>query len=126
VRKDEPSTFARFNPAEASESALEDEIELLKNLLLEHDRSLFDKLSGGEKPSFAEKRRRSRIIRQLNRTRRQLYRLKTVDVRQPSKKITFRIAEEDYSRLQALAQQEGLSLSAYIRKQLFPDQRKAN
>ena len=117
----EPNSFARFNPAEASESAIEEEIELLKNLLLEHDRSLYAKLSGGEKPSLEEKRTRSRIIRQLNRTRRQLYRLKTGDARQPRRKITFRIDEENYARLQTLAQQDGLSLSAYIRKQLFPD-----
>ena len=117
----EPHSSATFNPAEASESALEEQIELLKNLLLEHDRSLSDRLSGGEKPSLEEKRTRSQIIRQLNRNRRQLYRLKTGDVRQPRKRITFRIGEEDYARLQVLAQQEGLSLSAYIRKQLFPD-----
>ena len=107
--------------SEAFETALEEEIEHLKNLLLEHDRSLSNRLSETEKPSLEEKKARSRIIRQLNRTRRQLYRLRTGIARQPTKKITFRIDEEDYAYLRDLAQQEGLSISAYIRKQLFPD-----
>lgn len=105
----------------ATEATLEQEIEYLKDLLLEHDRSLSPKLSRGEKPSLEEKRARSRITRQLNRIRRQLYRLKTGTERQPTRRITFRVNEEDYAHLQTLAQQEGLSLSAYIRKHLFPD-----
>jgi hypothetical protein len=117
----EPNSFAKSNTAEPFEAALEEEIENLKSLLLEHDRFLSYKLSSEKKPSLEEKRARSRIIRQLNRTRRQLYRLKTGTERQPMKRITFRIDEEDYTHLQTLAQQEGMSLSAYIRKQLFPD-----
>jgi hypothetical protein len=111
----------RAAETEASEAALEEEIEHYKELLLEHDRSLSRKLSEGEKPSLEEKRTRSRILRQLNRTRRQLYRLRTGTVPQPTKRITFRLTLEDYTRLQTLAELEGLSLSAYIRKQLFPD-----
>ena len=117
----EPNSFAKSNTAETVEVALEEEIENLKSSLLEHDRLLSHKLSREEKPSLEEKRARSRIIRQLNRTRRQLYRLKTGTERQPMKRITIRISEEDYAHLQTLAQQEGVSLSAYIRKQLFPD-----
>ena len=117
----EPNRFSKSNTSEASELALEEEIELLKSLLLEHDRSLSHRLSGGGKPSIEEKRARSRIIRQLNRTRRQLYRSKAGITGQPTKRVSFRLNEKEYAQLQTLAQQEGLSLSAYIRKQLFPD-----
>jgi hypothetical protein len=110
----EPNSLARSKKGAVSEVALEEEIEHLKNLLLDHDRSLSHKLSRGEKPTLEEKRARSRIIRQLNRTRRQLYRIRT-------KRITFRVDQGDYAHLQTLAEQEGLSLSAYIRKQLFQD-----
>ena len=113
--------LARSDTSGAFEAALEEEIDHLKNLLLEHDRSLSQRLSATEKPSLEERKARSRIIRQLNRTRRQLYRLRTGIERQPTKKISFRIDEEDYAHLRALAQQEGLSLSAYIRKRLFPE-----
>jgi hypothetical protein len=116
-----PNIFAKSNKNGLSESALEEEIEHLKDLLLDHDRSLSHKLSRGEKPSLEEKRARSRIIRQLNRTRRQLYRLVAGIERQPAKRVTFRLNDEDYANLQNLAQEEGMSLSAYIRKQLFPD-----
>ncbi len=117
----EPNSFAGSNTAETSESALEEKIEHLKDLLLGHDRSLSHQLSRGKKPSLEEKRARSQIIRQLNRLRRQLYRLRTGTERQPTKRITFRLNDEDYAHLQTLAQQEGVSLSGYIRKQLFPD-----
>ena len=117
----ELNRFFKSNTSEASESALEETIEHFKTLLLELDRSLSHRLSRGGKPSIEEKRARSRIIRQLNRTRRQLYRLKAGIARQPTRRISFRLNEEDYAQLQTLAQQAGLSLSAYIRKQLFPD-----
>ena len=105
----------------ASEAALEREIEHYKELLLEHDRSLSHRLSKGEKTSLEDKRARSRIVRHLNRTRRQLYRLKKGTVPQPTKSITVRVTQDDYARLQTFAELEGLSLSAYIRKQLLPD-----
>jgi hypothetical protein len=117
----EPNSLARSKKGAVSEVALEEEIEHLKNLLLDHDRSLSHKLSRGEKPTLEEKRARSRIIRQLNRTRRQLYRIRTGTEKQPTKRITFRVDQGDYAHLQTLAEQEGLSLSAYIRKQLFQD-----
>lgn len=117
----EEKLLAMAESVETSEAALEEDIEHLKNLLLEHDRSLSQKISKGKKPSLEEKRARSRIIRQLNRSRRQLYRLKTGIEQKPTRKISFRVGEEDYAHLQTLAEQEGVSLSAYIRKQLFPD-----
>ncbi len=114
--------MSRFaTTASASETALQQDLEDLKNLLLEHDRSLSHKLSRGEKLSLSEKKARSRIIRQLNRTRRKLYRLKSGAEQPPTRRITFRVNEDDHAHLQTLAQEEGLSLSAYIRKQLFPD-----
>ena len=106
-----------------SEAALEQDLEDLKDLLLEYDRSLNHKLSRGEKLSPDDKRARSRIVRRLNRTRRQLYRLRKGTVQQPIKRITFRVTQEEYSHLQIIAQQEGLSLSAYIKTQLFPEKR---
>lgn len=119
----EEHRYAMAEMVATSEAALEEDIEHLKDLLLEHDRSLSQKISKGKKPSLEEKRARSRIIRQLNRTRRQLYRLKTGTEQKPTRKISFRVEEEDYAHLQTLAEQEGLSVSAYIRKQLFPDRR---
>jgi len=119
--KGEANSFAKPKMAEASEASLEEEIEQLKDLLFEHDRSISDKVSRGGKPSLEEKRARSRIIRQLNQTRRQLYRLVAGIERQPAKRVTFSLDAEEYAHLQTIAQQEGLSLSAYIRKQLFPD-----
>lgn len=102
-----------------SETFLEQEIEHLKDDLREHDRSLYETLSRGEQPSLAEKRTRSRILRQLNRTRRRLYRLRTGTRREPKRRITARVSESEYLHLQSLAEQEALSLSAYIRKQLL-------
>jgi hypothetical protein len=121
MMEDEVSRVATATKVSATEVTLEQDVEYLKNLLLEHDRSLAEKLSRGEKPSLEEKKARSRIIRQLNRIRRQLYRLKTGTELQPTRRISFRVHEEDFAHLQALAQEEGLSISAYIRKQLFPE-----
>ncbi|MFP3869534.1 MAG: plasmid mobilization protein [Syntrophobacteria bacterium] len=104
-----------------AEAVLELDIERFKNLLLEHDRSLSHRLSRGETPSLEEKKRRSRILRQLNRTRRELFRLRKGTLREATKRVTFRVSETDYNHLQTLAQQEGLSVSGYIRRQLFPD-----
>ena len=117
----EESRSEKATETGGSEAALEQKLEHYKELLLEHDRSLSHKLSKGEKPSPVEKRARSRIVRQLDRTRRQLYRLKKGTVAQPMKRITFRVTEEDFTQLQMLAELEGLSLSAYIRKQLLPN-----
>ncbi|UCG12323.1 MAG: hypothetical protein JSU72_17785 [Deltaproteobacteria bacterium] len=115
------SRFPEVDNVAGSEGLLEDNLEHLKNLLLEHDRHLSIKQSRGEKPSLQEKRERSRIVRQLNRTRRQLYQLKRGNEKQLLKRITVRVKESEYTHLQSLAQEEGLSLSDYIRKQLFPD-----
>ena len=103
------------------ELRLEEEIEHWKNLLFEHDRTLSDEVSRGVKPSLAEKKARSRIIRHLNRSRRQLYRLRRGAGAQTKKKITFRVSEEVYAQLQSMAEQEGFTLSAYIRKRLLSD-----
>jgi predicted DNA binding CopG/RHH family protein len=119
--EDTPSHPAVSHSAATAEASLEQEIDHLKTALLEHDRSVCDNLRGGDRPSLAEKKARSRIIRQLNRARRQLYRLRTEGAQQPTRKVTFRVSEDDYARLQVLAQDEGLPLSAYIRRRLFPD-----
>lgn len=111
--------------AAISEAELEQDLEDLKDLLLDYDRSLAHKISRGEKLSPDEKRARSRIVRRLNRARRQLYRLRKGISQQPMKRITFRVSQEEYSHLQIIAHQEGLSLSAYIRKQLFPKNRES-
>jgi hypothetical protein len=108
--------------AHASEASLGEEIEHLKEMLLEHDRSLSTRLSRGDKPSLEEKRTRSGIIRRLNRARRELARLRAGKVNEPLRRISFRVSRADYERLQTLADREGMTLSTYIRNQLFPEE----
>jgi predicted DNA binding CopG/RHH family protein len=105
-----------------SEVFLGKEIEDLKEMLLEHDRSLADKLSRGEKRSLQDRRARSSIIRRLNRARRELSRLRAGNASQPLRRITFRVSQSDYERLQIMAEQNGMSLATYIRNQLLPEE----
>ena len=117
----EANNWHRAQSGGESEAELENEIAYCKDMLLEHDRSLSERISRGEKPSLEEKRARSRIIRQLNRARRLLYRMRRGAEQDPLRRVSFRVTHSEYARLQALAEQEGLSVSAYIRKQLFPE-----
>jgi hypothetical protein len=105
-----------------SESAtdFERELERYQEKLYEYDRSLQEKLPPGSKPSFEQRRERSRIVRQLNRIRRELSRAKKGVVRDPLRRVTLQVSASEYDRLQALAREEGLNLPAYIRAKLFP------
>jgi predicted DNA binding CopG/RHH family protein len=99
---------------------LERELEHYQEMLHDYDRSLRDKLVAGGKPSLDQRQERSRIIRQLNRVRRRLGRLRKGSLREPMRRITLRLPESEYARLQAQAEEEGLSLPAYIRAKLHP------
>ena len=103
-----------------STADLERELEHYQEMLYEYDRSLQDKLPRGGKPSFEQRRERSRIVRQLNRVRRELSRVKRGGVPEPLRRITLQVTASEYDRLQALAQEEGLNLPAYVRTKLFP------
>jgi transposase InsO family protein len=108
--------------APVAESAvdLERELEHYQEMLYEYDRSLQDKVPRDGKPSLEQRRERSRIVRQLRRVRRALGRVKRGDVREPLRRITLRVTASEYERLQAMAQEDGLNLTAYIRAKLFP------
>jgi predicted DNA binding CopG/RHH family protein len=97
---------------------LERELEHYQEMLHDYDRSLRDKLVSGGKPSLDQRQERSRIIRQLNRVRRRLVRVRKGSLQEPMRRITLRLPESEYARLQAQAEEEGLSLPAYIRVKL--------
>lgn len=97
---------------------LERELEHYQEVLHEHDRSLRANLVPGGKPSLEQRKERSRIIRQLNRVRRRLARVKKGSLREPVRRLTLRLTESEYTRLQTLAEEEGFSLPAYIRAKL--------
>lgn len=103
-----------------SAADLERELERYREELYEYDRSLQDKVPRGGKPSFEQRRERSRIVRRLHRVRRELSRMRRGAVRDPLRRITLQVTASEYDRLQALAQEEGLNLPAYIRAKLFP------
>jgi len=107
------------DPVPESAADLERELEHYQEMLYQYDRSLQDKLPPGGKPSFEERRERSRIVRQLRRVRRELSRMKRGGVRDPLRRITLQVTASEYDRLQALAQEEGLNLPTYIRARLF-------
>ena len=98
---------------------LEGELEHYQEMLHQYDRSLRDTLPPGGKPSFEQRRERSRIVRQLRRVRRELGRVRKGAVRGPLRRISLQVTAFEYDRLQALAQEEGLSLAAYVRSRLF-------
>jgi hypothetical protein len=108
------------DPVPESAADLERELEHYQEMLYEYDRSLQDKLPRDGKLSFEQRRERSRIVRQLRRVRRELSRVKRGGVRDALRRITLQVTASDYDRLQALAQEEGLNLPAYIRAKLFP------
>jgi hypothetical protein len=99
---------------------LERELEHYQEMLHEYDRALEANLPRSEKPSLEQRRDRSRIIRQLNRVRRELGRVKRGIAREPLRRISLLVTGSEYDRLQALAEEEGLNLPAYIRAKLFP------
>jgi predicted DNA binding CopG/RHH family protein len=107
-----------FGPESAAD--LERELERYQEKLYEFDRSLQDQLPRGSRPSLEQRRERCRIVRQLNRIRRELSRVKKGAVRDPLRRITLQVSESEYGRLQALAQEEGLNVPTYIRAKLFP------
>jgi len=107
-------------PVPESAADLERELEHYQEMLYDYDRSLQDKLPRGGKPSLDQRRERSRIVRQLNRVRRELSRVRRGVVRDPRRRITLQVSASEYDRLQALAEEEGLNLPAYIRAKLFP------
>ncbi len=107
-------------PVPESAADLERELEHYQEMLYDYDRSLQDKLPRGGKPSLEQRRERSRIVRQLNRIRRELSRVRRGVVRDPRRRITLQVSASEYDRLQALAEEEGLNLPAYIRAKLFP------
>ncbi len=98
---------------------LERELERYQAVLHDYDRALRDNLVSGGKPSPEQRQERSRIIRQLNRIRRQLARVRKGSVQEPRRRITLRLTEWEYARLQTLADEEGLSLPAFIRAKLY-------
>jgi len=107
-------------PVPESAADLERELEHYQEMLYDYDRSLQDKLPRGGKPPLEQRRERSRIVRQLNRVRRELSRVRRGVVRDPRRRITLQVSASEYDRLQALAEEEGLNLPAYIRAKLFP------
>jgi hypothetical protein len=98
---------------------LERELEHYQEMLHGYDRSLQANLPRSGKPSLEQRRERSKIVRQLRRVRRELSRVKRGGIRDPLRRISLRLTASEYDRLQALAQEEGLTLSAYIRAKLF-------
>lgn len=98
---------------------LERELEHYQEMLHGYDRSLQANLPPSGKLSPEQRRERSRIIRQLRRVRRELGRAKRGVVREPLRRISLLVTGSEYDRLQALAEEEGLNLPAYIRAKLF-------
>jgi hypothetical protein len=97
---------------------LERELERCQAVLHDYDRALRDNLVSGGKPSLEQRQERSRIIRQLNRVRRRLATVRKGNLRQPLRRVILRLTESEYTRLQTLADEEGLSLPAFIRAKL--------
>ncbi len=101
---------------EPSREELEATIEELKDALYDHDRAVIDRVGLSGKPSPEEKKKRSGIIRKLNRARRVLYRLSRGG---PPKTVKLVLTSEEHSRLVKEAQLEGISLSAYLKSKLL-------
>jgi hypothetical protein len=101
---------------EPGKEELEARIEELKEELYDHDRSVVDRVGLSGKPSPEEKKKRSGIIRELNRARRILYRLARGG---PPKTVKLVLTGEEYQRLQKEAELEGISLNSYLKSKLL-------
>ena len=101
---------------EPDKEELERRIEELKDRLYDHDRAVYDRVGLSGKPSPQEKKDRSAIIRELNKTRRVLYRLSQGG---PPKTIKLVLTQEEHQRLEEEARAEGLGLNAYLKAKLL-------
>ena len=101
---------------EPGREELEARVEELKEELYDHDRAVVERVGLSGKPSPGEKKRRSAIIRELNRTRRLLYRLARGG---PPKTVKLVLSGEEHQRLQKEAELEGLGFNAYLKQKLL-------
>ncbi len=101
---------------EPGREELEARIEELKEELYDHDRAVVDRVGLSGKPSPDEKKIRSGIIRELNRTRRLLYRLQKGG---PPKTVKLVLTAQEHQRLMKEAELEGVSLNSYLKSRLL-------
>lgn len=101
---------------EPDRAELEARVDELKDELYDHDRAVYDRIGLSGKPSPEEKKKRSAIIRELNKTRRVLYRLSQGG---PPKTIKLVLSGEEHRKLEEEARAEGLSLNAYLKAKLL-------
>jgi len=95
---------------------LEAQLEELKDRLYDLDRAIIDRVGLTGKPSAEGKKARSAVIRDINRTRRQLYQLAAGG---PKKTLRLDMSRDDYQRLRQEAQAEGLPLKAFALRKLL-------
>ena len=98
---------------ELQQKELETVIEELKDQLYEHDRAVIDRVGLTGKPSSEEKKKRSTILRNLNKNRRTLYNL-THGSGKPVK-INLSFSTEEYKILENKALEEGLNIKKWIK-----------
>ena len=101
---------------EPDKEELEARVEELKDELYDHDRAVVDRVGLTGKPSPEEKKKRSGIIRELNRTRRLLYKLQQGG---PPKTVKLVLTSEEHERLVKEAELEGVSLNSYLKSKLL-------
>lgn len=92
-------------------------IEELKDRLFDHDRTIIDRVGLGGKPSKEEKKVRSAIIRDLNRLRREHYRL-THDGG-PPKKVNLTFTAKEWRGLEEEAGAEGVAVKQWLKMKLL-------
>ena len=95
---------------------LEARLEELKERLFDHDRAVIDRVGLSGKPSAQEKKARSGLIREINRTRRAIYRLAQGG---PPVVVRFKVSGEEYRLLEEEAREEGLPLGEYLRRKVL-------
>ena len=99
---------------------LEARLEELKDDLHRIDKDLFDKLGFSDKPSPQDKKARNKVVREINKVRRQIYHL-TKPASARMKKITVSLSEEEIDFLSRQAADEGIDLKIFLRRKLTED-----
>ncbi len=102
---------------EETKTVLEARLEELKDWLYELDRAIIDRVGLTGKPSPEEKKARSAVVKEINKTRREIYKL--IKGKGSPKKITLTLTAEEYRRLEQEAVAEGVGVRRWIKRKLF-------
>lgn len=97
---------------------LNEALEELKDRLYEHDRRVVDRVGLSGKPSPEEKKARSAIVREINRTRKAIYRLTTGNSGK-KKQIKITVSGTEHEQLVSEAEAEGLPFNIYVKRKLL-------